>query len=144
MPKVNRPNYKKEVMKKVLIITLLVLFINGCSAIESFSVYHPPKGADYKTIEDFVLRIEGGRNVDGKRAEELEKEFNIAKPNGIWNCIDRAEICKRWLKESGYKRVFYGHQATGKAYSFGREYSGHRYIILEITPTNVVELLKIK
>jgi hypothetical protein len=53
-----------------------------------------------KQVERYVLSINGGRNIED--GAYLEEKFQIKKRDGKWNCIDRAALAVRILKENGY------------------------------------------
>lgn len=58
-------------------------------------------------IDSLLRRILETKNYKGQSAWLLEKRYGIKKPNGVWDCNDRAEWAEAYLKERGYsvKRV---------------------------------------
>ncbi|MEK7514540.1 MAG: hypothetical protein AAB587_01845 [Patescibacteria group bacterium] len=62
-----------------------------------------------------VNSINMGRNDN--HGGWLEKHYNIAYPDGKWNCQDRAEVAAKLARKYGY-RALYGYEPK------------HRYVIL--------------
>lgn len=120
--------YVKLILSFILygiLLTILVYSLPGCATLPRQDIYD---------IEDRVDSIEGGRNIEGWKAWELEKAYGIKRPNGVWKCTDRGQLCVRLLKEAGYQAETRIQQVDGKDY--------HMYVVTWDKEGEMVELLK--